>query len=91
MLLHMDKGAILKLKKKGLSNRKVARITGTDRKTVAKYWRLHCDDLSLLEEDNLSLEEVQERIINTPKYNSSNRLPRKYNVCVKSDTSIIWG
>lgn len=34
----MDKHAIIRLKKEGHSNRKVAEMLHINRKTVAKYW-----------------------------------------------------
>ena len=77
MIGKMDKYTIIKLKMKGKSNREVARVTGVDRKTVSKHWNDYLINMDKLKEKN-NIEVIQERIINTPSYNSSNRLPRKY-------------
>ena len=45
MLIKMDKYTIIKLKEEGFSNREVARQTGIDRKTVAKFWKSYLEDL----------------------------------------------
>ena len=37
MIKLMDKGAIIKLKEEGYSNRQIQKLTKIDRKTVAKY------------------------------------------------------
>jgi hypothetical protein len=73
----MDKYSIVKLKLKGISNREVSRLTGVDRKTVSKYWIDYTTNMESLKEEDY-IEVIQERIINTPSYNSSNRQPRKY-------------
>jgi transposase len=85
----MDKHAIIKLKEEGHSNREVARLTGIDRKTVARYWN---ERLRLSEElkDAVSqgadedLRELQEQIVSEPEYDSSGRRPRKYTSAINA-------
>ncbi len=74
----MDKHAIIKLKQKNTSNRKVAQILGIDRKTVARYWNEYSLELTRLKEPSVDLKLTQEKICNPPTYNSKNRKPRKY-------------
>jgi len=45
----MEMHTIITLKKKGTSNRDVARQAGFDRKTVARYWAHYQDSLMGLE------------------------------------------
>jgi transposase len=75
----MDKYTIIKLKEEGFSNREVARQTGIDRKTVAKFWKSYLEDFDRLNAKESTIEVIQERIISKPTYDSSNRYPRKYN------------
>jgi transposase len=68
---------VITLKNKGKSNREVARLTGINRKTVARYW----DEYRRLQEDLAAggdLREIQELIVKAPKYDSSSRKPAKY-------------
>jgi len=78
MITLMDKHAIIKLKKEGLSNRSIEKQIGIDRKTVAKYWKQYCDEQEKLSSQNIDLKVVQERITSKPKYDASNRKPSKY-------------
>ena len=55
----------------------MSRDTGIDRKTVSKYWKDYQINIERLKEEN-DIEIIQEKIISTPSYNSSNRHPRKY-------------
>lgn len=73
----MDKHTIITLKLKGKSNREVARQTGFDRKTVARYWNKYTQSLADLE-GGVATREAQEQITSAPKYDSSNRQPVKY-------------
>lgn len=73
----MEKSAILTLKNKGKSNREVARITGFDRKTVAKYWDEHQRLLTDID-DNEDKRSTQELVVEPPRYNTSNRRAVKY-------------
>jgi len=74
----MEMHTIITLKTQGKSNREVSRITGFDRKTVARYWNAHQEYLVALgfADDTRA---VQEMITEKPKYDSSRRLPAKYN------------
>jgi transposase len=73
----MDKNAIITLKLKGKSNRWIAKETGINRKTVAKYWNEYAELTNQLqtEGDNRT---VQEIIVSKPSYNVSTRKPKKY-------------
>jgi transposase len=74
----VDKMQIIGLKKQGFSNRAVAKMTKSNRKTIGKYWNeyLKCESELLTEKDNIR--EIQEKIIAAPKYNSDNRTRRKF-------------
>ncbi len=74
----MDKYTIINLKRKENSNREIERITGINRKTVAKYWDLYIKQSELLEDSHEDIPEVQEAIVSAPKYDSSGRSSRKY-------------
>jgi len=73
----MEKNTIITLKNRGKPNREIARETGIDRKTVARYWAEYQQLTGQLlpDGDNRA---VQEQIVSTPKYDSSTRIPRKY-------------
>lgn len=75
----MDKHTIIKLKKVGHSNREVDKMTGINRKTVAKYWNEYVEQSGLLYDLTEDIAEVQEAIVAAPKYDSSTRGSRKYN------------
>lgn len=92
MLVIMDKFTIIKLKEQNKSDREVAKITGHDRKTIAKYWNSYLYDLSELSQVKLlnkDLNEIQEKIISKPKYDSTNRKKRKYNDGIDKDLNYI--
>jgi hypothetical protein len=76
----VEKHTIINLKQQGYSNRKVARITKLNRKTVAKYWNEYKEQSISLENtlDISDINVIQESIASKPKYDSSNRKPRKY-------------
>lgn len=74
----MDKHTIIKLKQQGHSNRKVAKLTGINRKTIAKYWNEHSNQLKELSNPTIPVLITQEMIVSEPKYDSSNRKSRKY-------------
>ena len=78
MVTLMDKHAIIKLKREGHSNRKVAVMLSINRKTVAKYWNEYQNQLALLRVEASDLKAVQEEICSTPTYNTSTRKDRKY-------------
>jgi len=74
----MDKHTIIKLKQNGHSNRTVAKLTGIDRKTVARYWNEHTEQIKALETQETNTIAIQEAIISAPTYDVTNRNPRKY-------------
>ncbi len=49
----MDKYAIIKLKKEGLSNRKAAKLLSIDLKTVARYWNEYQEQQHLLQSKDI--------------------------------------
>ena len=79
MIKLMDKGAIIKLKEEGYSNRQIQKLTKIDRKTVSKYWNEYLENLKKLnnEKDALKIVEIQEAITSKPKYNVQSRMKRK--------------
>ena len=81
MINHMEKNAIIVLKLKGQSNRKIARENNIDRKTVARYWEEYQKLTEQLqaEGDNRA---IQEQIVSAPKYTLANRCPSKYNSAI---------
>jgi hypothetical protein len=74
----MGKHTIINLKKKGHSNRGIEKITGINRKTIAKYWKEYVQQSELLNDPTEDIPEIQETIVAAPKYDSSNRGSRKY-------------
>lgn len=78
MVTLMDKHAIIKLKREGYSNRKVAGMLSINQKTIAKYWNEYQDQLALLRVEASDLKTIQEEIRSTPTYDSSTRKNRKY-------------
>ena len=75
MITMKDKTEIIQLKQQGLSNREVSRRLGTHRKTVAKYWREHNQLVEQMEHetDDKKIIEIQNKITEAPKYDSSSR------------------
>lgn len=76
----MEKYTIIKLKLSGLSNRQIAKDLQMDRKTIARYWDEYVAAQEALVNgsfDSESKEELQSRITSSPKYDVSNRKPRK--------------
>lgn len=78
MITLMDKYAIIKLKLEGHSNRKLEKMIGVNRKTIAKYWNEYNRQLELLSTSGDSNKEIQEKLCSDPAYDSSNRKSRKY-------------
>ena len=74
----MDKHTIIKLKQIGHSNRTVAKLTGFDRKTVARYWNEYTEQIKALETQETNTIAIQEAIVSAPTYDAVNRKPRKY-------------
>ena len=79
MIKLMDLSEIIRLKNKGLSNRNVAKQLGINRKTVNKYWNKHTLNVSKLDTDldTADILNIQENIIDKPKYNSECRIRKK--------------
>jgi hypothetical protein len=73
----MEKNTIITLKLKGNSNRKIARDTGLDRKTVARYWAEYQHLIGQLEADGDN-RTLQEQIVSAPTYGASKRHSTKY-------------
>jgi len=78
VIVLMDKHAIIRLKKEGHSNRKVAEMLHINRKTVAKYWNKYIEQMDKLSNGTTNINEVQEEICSEPRYDTSNRKCRKY-------------
>ena len=74
----MDKHTVINLKRKGHSNRAVEKITGINRKTVAKYWNDYVKHSELLKDPTEDVSDVQEAILAAPQYDTSTRGARKY-------------
>jgi DNA-binding CsgD family transcriptional regulator len=51
----VDKHSIINLKKKGHSNRKIAKMLRINRKTVAKYWYDHVKQNAELLKENIDV------------------------------------
>jgi transposase len=56
----IDKHSIINLKKKGYSNRKIAKILRVNRKTLAKYWYGHVKQNAELLRENIGVRLIQE-------------------------------
>lgn len=80
----MDKHTIVKLVQEGHSDRKIARDTGIDRKTVAKYRRQHESLVKELEAGG-DVKRIQEELTSDPTYDSSTRQPAKYTDEIDND------
>ena len=80
MLILMEKYTIINMKRNGVSSRSIARQTGMNRKTVDKYWNDYIENQRLLEQedDPELIKKLQEEVSSEPKYDISNRVPRKY-------------
>jgi len=77
----MEMHTIITLKRQGKSNREVARMTGYDRKTIARYWELHRSGLEALNTTE-DIRKAQEKVTEMPKYDSTGRKPVKYNEAI---------
>jgi len=67
---------IITLKNKGQSNRRIEKATGIDRRTIAKYWSMHQEQLGQLENGDTRV--AQEALTSAPRYDTSKRGPVKY-------------
>lgn len=81
----MEKYKIIKAKLEGDSNRKIAADLRVDRKTVATYWNEYKQLQQELEDPDADIREIQEKIVSEPKYDASNRKPRKYTEKLNAD------
>jgi transposase len=75
----MDKHTIINLKNQGYSNRALAKMLCINRKTIAKYWNKHIQQVNSLNNPNVEILEIQEQIAAAPSYDTSKRTFRKYN------------
>ncbi|MBS3991401.1 MAG: helix-turn-helix domain-containing protein, partial [Erysipelothrix sp.] len=78
----MNKFGVIQARLEGKSYRQISKELSIDRKTVKRYWEEYClnrreyfEDSSdpLIDKDHLLL-----KMIEAPKYDSSNRSKRKY-------------
>jgi transposase len=74
----MQKKDLIELKEQGLSNRVVAKQLGIDRKTVSKYWEEYKRKLTQLDLPGVDVRTLQDDLLKTPKYHSTERKKRKY-------------
>jgi len=75
----MEKHAIIQLYEKGESFRGISRLLGVDRKTISKYCKEYDAHMKLLKDASKNeIREIQEKIVSSPSYNSSNRKNKKY-------------
>ena len=74
----MDRLEIILEKLKGKSNREIARVSGSNRKTVAKYWNEYLENDMELMNKKANVKEIQEKMTEAPKYNSENRERKKF-------------
>lgn len=77
MIGQMEKNTIITLKLRGMSERAIARETGLNRKTVARYWKEYLNLTKQLEPGGEN-REIQEQIVSAPIYKTSERKLRKY-------------
>lgn len=66
------------MKNQGYSNRKLSKMLGINRKTIAKYWNKHIKQINSLKNPNVDKKKIQEEIASEPSYDSSKRVFRKY-------------
>lgn len=78
MISLLDKFEIIRLHKKGYSQRKICKETGFSKDTVGKYINRYKMEIEELYREGADLKEIQEKILSKPKYDSSTRKKRKY-------------
>ena len=74
----LEKAEIINLKRRGKSTREVARITGLNRETVAKYWKEYQKMEKELEGTGADRHEIQEALCSKAKYKAGKRGKKKY-------------
>ena len=74
----LEKAEIINLKRRGKSTREVARITGLNRETVAKYRKEYQQIEKELESSGADQHEMQEAVCSKPKYKAGKRPKKKY-------------
>ena len=82
MLSYMNKFGIIQARLEGKSYRQVSKELCIDRKTVKRYWEEYCQSRSKYFESatdtSLDKDQLLLSMIESPKYDSSTRLKRKY-------------
>lgn len=74
----MQKAKVIALKQESLSNREVARRTGLNRETVAKYWNEYRQKSIELARGGVDSRAVQEELLAEPQYKPRTGRPTKY-------------
>lgn len=81
MITEMEHAALIALKLNGLSNEKVGQQLGLSRETVRKRWKQYLanhQELIDAPQGSEAFEKAKEKIVEPPRYDSSNRQKRKY-------------
>lgn len=78
MVETMDRGIIIGMKAAGMSTRGVARETGHDRKTIQRIWKEYQALTSQMEIAGADVKEIQAKMTEASKYDSSGRKKWKY-------------
>ena len=78
MIKAVDKGRIIGMKEAGVSTREVSRVTGHDRKTIAKIWNEYQALSASLAEPGADVKAIQEEMTAEAKYDSSGRTRWRY-------------
>lgn len=74
----LEKYEIIRMKKRGMSNSEIHRITGCSRGTIRNYWNEYLQIQEKIVDVNRNPHEVLEAFISASKYDASSREPRKY-------------
>lgn len=78
MVGSMKSSEVVALKNQGFSNREVARRTGLNRETVAKYWNTYQQKKDEVLKSCVDVKQVQDELVTKPSYNANGRKKRKY-------------
>lgn len=76
MVGSMKRSEVVALKNQGFSNREVARRTGLNRETVAKYWNTYQQKKDEVLKSCVDVKQVQDELVTKPSYNASGRKKR---------------